>query len=183
VINKEHENELIDRIKNGDSAAFKDFVQLHEKTLANVVIGMLGNCPEAEDVAQEAFIKFYYNINKFRKEASAKTYLTRIAINLSLNELKKRGLQRERYTSLEDFKSFEGKRFENHDNFDLKDLIETELQKLEGSQRSVFVLRMIEGYSTKETAKILRIPEGTVLSRLHRTLEILKVRLKAYKIY
>jgi RNA polymerase sigma-70 factor (ECF subfamily) len=181
VISKEQESELIEKIKKGNTAAFGEFVSMYENTIANVVIGMLGNSPEAEDVAQDVFIKFFYNVHNFREESRVKTYLTRIAINLSLNELKKRNLQKERMEFREDLKAYEGKSFQNPDSFDLKEIIEAELQKLEKGQRAVFVLRMIEGFSTKETAKILKIPQGTVLSRLHRTMDILKERLKEFK--
>lgn len=81
----------------------------------------------------------------------------------------------------DDLRSYEGKSYDNPDSFELKDVIESELQKLEKGQRAVFILRMIEGFSTRETAKILKIPQGTVLSRLHRAIEILKVRLKEFK--
>lgn len=181
MANTEQERELIEKIRQGDTAAFGEFVKLHEGTIANVVIGMLGNRPEAEDVAQDVFIRFFYNIEKFREESSAKTYLTRIAINLSLNELKKRKVLQQRMEIKDDLKRYEGKNVQNPDNFDLRDIIEAELQKLEKGQRSVFVLRMIEGFSTKETAKILNIPQGTVLSRLHRAVETLKIKLKDYK--
>ena len=63
---------------------------------------MLGRCPEAEDVGQETFIRFYNNLNNFRGEASVGTYLTRIAIYLSLNELKRRQRKSSRDTSIDD---------------------------------------------------------------------------------
>lgn len=181
MVNKHKESELIEKIKQGDTSAFREFVSLFESAVANVVIGMLGDRPEAEDVAQDVFLKFYYNVHNFREESSVKTYLTRIAINLSLNELKKRNLQKERMDLKDNFRNYEEKSYDNPDSFELKEVIESELQKLEKGQRAVFVLRMIEGFSTKETAKILKIPQGTVLSRLHRAIEILKVRLKDFK--
>ncbi len=172
---------MIDEIKRGDLQAFRRFVELHEKSIANVVIGMLGDTQEAENVAQDVFIKFFFNIHKFREESSAKTYLTRIAINLSLNELKKRKLRRQRTESTEDISAYENKFIQQPDDFELKEVLKKELQNLEKGQRLVIILRMIEGYSTKETAGILKIPQGTVLSRLHRATEILKNRLKDYK--
>ena len=178
---KEHETGLIERIKRGDREAFRQFVQLHEKSIANIVIGMLGNTMEAEEIAQDAFLKFFYNIQDFREESSAKTYLTRIAINLSLNELKRRKRQKERFIYKEDLRSFSGITEEDPNSFDLRDLLEEELQKLEKGQRAVFILRVMEGYSTKETSDILHIPQGTVLSRLHRAIELLRVQLKEFK--
>ncbi len=181
MFSKEKEKRLIEKIRHGDTVAFKEFISLHKKTISNVVIGMLGNNPSAEDVAQDVFIKFYYNINKFREESSAKTYLTRIAINLSLNEIKKKNLQKQRFETSDDLRNYENINILNPDNFELKEILQRELQKLEERQRAVFILRIIEGYSTRETSEILKIPEGTVLSRLYRSTEALRERLKEFK--
>jgi RNA polymerase sigma-70 factor (ECF subfamily) len=181
VILSKKENELIDRIKDGDTHAFRHFVELYEKPISNVVIGMLGNTEEAENVAQDVFIRFYFNIHKFRKESGIKTYLTRIAINLSLNELKRRKKSQERIENTDNLSNLENRSFQNPDNFELRETVERELQKLDKHQRSVFVLRIIEGYSTRETAEILKIPQGTVLSRLHRAIENMKEKLKEFE--
>jgi RNA polymerase sigma-70 factor (ECF subfamily) len=77
-------------------------------------------------------------------------------------------------------KTFSGVSEDDPESFDLRDILERELQKLDEGQRAVFILRILEGYNTKETADILHIPLGTVLSRLHRALEILKIRLKEF---
>lgn len=87
---KPNEQELVRKAQNGDKNAFKELVKQNEHRVAAAVIGMLGNCPETDDVGQETFIKFYKSLDKFRGESSVGTYLTRIAINLSLNELKRR---------------------------------------------------------------------------------------------
>jgi len=74
--------------------------------VAATVIGMLGHCPEAEDIGQETFIRFYKSLDKFRGDASVGTYLTRIAINLSLNEIKRRRRQRKFFFSKSDLKGY-----------------------------------------------------------------------------
>lgn len=137
---------------------------------------MLGHTTEAEDIGQETFVRFYQSLDRFRGESSIGTYLTRIAINLSLNELRRR----KRYRIL--FFSRNENTSENvPDTQDLKDKKETEtlvqwgLQRLAPKFRSVIVLRLIDGYSTEETAKILNLPVGTVLSRLARA----QMKLKA----
>ncbi|NIR47450.1 sigma-70 family RNA polymerase sigma factor, partial [candidate division KSB1 bacterium] len=84
------DRELIDNVRAGDSQAFEQLVKRYESQVAATVIGMLGSCQEADDVGQEVFIRFYKAIHQFREEARLGTYLTRIAINLSLNELKRR---------------------------------------------------------------------------------------------
>ena len=174
-----NDKKLIPEIKKGSTQAFKSFVEKYQDIIANVCIGLLGDVPEAEEVAQEVFIKFYYKISDFRQDSSVKTYLTRIAINLSLNELKKRKRDRSRFISDGDnIKIVEVESVEK--NFELKELLERALQMIEPELRTVVILRLMEGYSTKETAKIMRIPQGTVLSRLYRAQEKLKKILKNY---
>jgi RNA polymerase sigma-70 factor (ECF subfamily) len=130
---------------------------------------MLGHTTEAEDVGQETFVRFYQALNRFRGESSIGTYLTRIAINLSLNEIRKRKRNRNLF-----FTKNENAIENVPDAQDLKDqketktLVEWGLQKLPAKFRTVIVLRLIDGYSTEETAKILKLPVGTVLSRLAR---------------
>lgn len=173
------DSDLIYNIKQGDLNAFRSLVDKYKDSISNVVIGLLGNTPEAEEVGQEVFLRFFYKIDNFRLESSLKTYLTRIAINLSLNELKRRKKNKERFIYSEDFK-YEKESAENND-YEKKDLIEKALQMLKPSLRAVVILRLMEGYSTKETASILKIPSGTVLSRLSRAQEKLRFLLKNLK--
>jgi RNA polymerase sigma-70 factor (ECF subfamily) len=166
---KLNEQELITKARNGDSEAFREIVNQYESRVAATVIGMLGHTTESEDVGQETFVRFYQSLNRFRGESSIGTYLTRIAINLSLNEIRRRKRRRHLY-----FIKNENAIENIPDTKDLKDQRETNalvqwgLQKLPPKFRSVIVLRLIDGYSTEETAKILGLPVGTVLSRLAR---------------
>ena len=172
---KPSEQELVRKAQNGDKNAFKELIVQNEQRVAATVIGMLGNCPEADDVGQETFIRFYRSLAKFRGESSIGTYLTRIAINLSLNELK---LRKRRSTHF--FSRGEEKMANAHDKKDrksakeLKEIVRMGLEQLDPKYRAVVVLRMIEGHSTKETAQILCLPIGTVLSRLARAQKRLK---------
>lgn len=143
------------------------------------MIGMLGYCPETEDIGQETFIRFYQSLDKFRGDASIGTYLTRIAINLSLDELKRRKRQRKFFFSRSDNKA---KNIPDTNTpkkkKEIKEIVHLSIQKLEPKFRSVIVLRLIAGYSTQETAQILNLPVGTVLSRLARAQMKLKEILK-----
>ena len=64
----------------------------YERPIAATITGMLGRCDEVDEIGQQVFIRFYEALPKFRGDSSVKTYLTRIAINLSLNELKRRSI-------------------------------------------------------------------------------------------
>ncbi|MBE0461678.1 MAG: RNA polymerase sigma factor, partial [Candidatus Aminicenantes bacterium] len=115
-----------------------ELIKKYEAQVAATVIGMLGNCPEAEDIGQETFIRFYKSLDKFRGEASTGTYLTRIAINLSLNELKRKKRQRRLFFSKSDNK-FENVPDKNNqeDESETKKIIRHAIQKLDPKFRSV----------------------------------------------
>jgi RNA polymerase sigma-70 factor (ECF subfamily) len=175
------DEELIAAARSGDDDAFKRLVQLYEPVVARTVTGMLGNCPEAEDVGQDTFIRFYRSLGKFRGESSLRTYLTRIAINLSLNELKRRKRRRHLFSDkpVEDYHDLADHKPREHDTID-HELIAQALQEIEPKFRSVIVLRLIDGYSTEETARILGIPLGTVLSRLARAQKKMRIILSPH---
>jgi RNA polymerase sigma-70 factor, ECF subfamily len=164
---------LIEKSKEGDMAAFKTLVVRHEGQVAGVIRSLLGTTPEAEDVGQEVFIRFYDALNKFRGESKVSTYLVRIAINLSLNELKKRKRTASRYASIEAADGIKG----IEETLDLKEHLQYAFDKLDPDFRAVATLRLIEGYSTEETAGILEIPLGTALSRLARAQQKLRLSL------
>jgi len=163
------DEELIQSIKDGNTDAFKELVMRYKSQVAKTVYGMLGDCLEADDVGQETFIRFYEAIKSFRGESSLGTYLTRIAINLSLNELKRRK-RRSLFLPFKELDTLENTPYKksNIEQYETKEMVRYGIQQLEPQFRAVTVLRLIDGYSTKETAEILHIPEGTVLSRLAR---------------
>ena len=163
------EEELVIAAREGDGTAFKELVVRFEPIVARTVIGMLGDCAEAEDVGQETFIRFYKALPGFRGESGVRTYLTRIAMNLSLNELKRRKRRLLRFTRkpVEEYHDLADERQERGRDID-KERVWRAIEELEERFRSGVVLRLIDGYSTDETARILDIPLGTVLSRLSR---------------
>jgi RNA polymerase sigma-70 factor (ECF subfamily) len=174
------DQQLVELSLHGDRMAFSEIVSRYESSVARTVMGILGRIPEADDVGQETFVRFFQSMASFRWESSLSTYLTRIAINLSLNEIKKK----KRVVSLfsrrddEDVETDVPDPVEPHSKRDAKEAVEKALQKLSSEFKSVVVLRMIDGYSTKETAEILQLPLGTVLSRLSRAQMELKKHLK-----
>ena len=110
------------------------------------------------------FVGIFESLNKFRGESAVWTYLVRIAINLSLNELKSRKRRFLFFSSEE-----AGAKVATPENqIDLKEMLDYEFNQLEPDFKAVATLRLIEGYSTEETADLLEIPLGTVLSRLSR---------------
>ena len=172
---------LIDRARAGDEAAFRGLVERYESQVAATVVGMLGPGDEADDVGQETFMRFYQALSKFRGEAALGTYLTRIAMNLSLNAIKRRQRQRWRFWSRDDEKAPPEPSFDGRDERAAQECgqaVHAALARLKPHFRAVVVLRTLDGYSTKETAELLEIAEGTVLSRLSRGMKQLETILK-----
>ena len=174
--------DLVLKSASGDQAAFALIVQRNKAKIASTVFGMLGESMEAEDIGHEVFIRFYNSMNNFKGESSLSTYLTRIAINLSLNELKRR--KRSIFKSFFNTSPSElnnansGKSF---NDYETKEIVDKCISQLSPKLRPVIVLRLIDRYSTEETAEILNVPVGTVLSRLARGQKILKELLTPYR--
>ena len=162
------DSQVIREVLDGNDSAFRVLVQRYESQVASTVIGMLGHCPEADDVGQDTFIRFYNALTNFRGDSQVSTYLTRIAINLSLNELKRRNRRFSIFVNQDENSPKIADDSHQSEAASSKELIDIALERLEPKFKSVVVLRLIDGYSTEETAKILNLPLGTVLSRLSR---------------
>lgn len=162
------DQQLIILSQKGDQLAFREIVNRYRSRVAATVIGMLGHTPEAEDAGQETFIRLYRGLGQFRGDASLGTYLTRIAINVALNEIKR---QKKRGEFLHD-RTIEDLQIADQNSEapadSSKEIIRRGLQHLEPEFRAVILLRIFEGFTTQDTATILDIPVGTVLSRLSR---------------
>lgn len=172
------DQELVERARAGDSLAFEQIIHRYEGQVAATVIGMMGRCPEADDVGQETFIRLHTYLHKYRGDAALGTYIVRIAINQALKALKQRKRWRQRFVRYdqEALESMEPV-VEGSDAVDARErerLVHAALGQINPEHRAVVVLRMLEGYSTRETAAMLNVPEGTVMSRLSRALDRLK---------
>lgn len=170
---------LVKLAQDGNQKAFRLLVERYEGKVAGVVFGMLGKGPEAEDAGQETFIRFYRSLHKFRGDAALGTYLSRIAINVSLDFLKnrKRQFQQVDLDNTPELSNIGTDDFRARQ--EANELVYMALARIDPGFRSVVTLRLLEGYSTKETAEILEIPLGTVLSRLKRGQEQLKDALRS----
>lgn len=165
---------LITRILSGETELFRQLINQHKNRVAAVCFNMLKEPNLAEEVGQETFVRLYKSLGKFQFGSSLSTYITRIAINLCLNKLDSIKRRSARFVVQEN----EHNNFSSNDdvlsNMANKQLVELSLQRLKPEDRSVVVLRMLEGYSTKETAELLGMAEGTVMSKLNRAMKKMK---------
>jgi RNA polymerase sigma-70 factor, ECF subfamily len=176
--------ELIARARAGDDLAFGVIVERYQGAVAATIIGMLGDGDDADDVGQETFIRFHRALGSFRGDSSLKTYLVHIAMNLSLNVLRRRRRLLARFVSRQEAEidvpapglGPDGEA----DASELRAFVRAAVARLNEKHRAVVVLRMFQECSTRETAAILGVPEGTVLSRLSRALEELERHLAPY---
>jgi RNA polymerase sigma-70 factor (ECF subfamily) len=178
------DDELLVRARKGDERAFAALVERYEGAVAATAIGMLGTGGEADDVGQETFIRFHRSLDRFRGESSLKTYLVHIAMNLSLNALRSRRRTFLRFGGGDDdLAGAQEPRVGPADETDaaeLKRIVQQAVAALSEKHRAVVVLRMFQDLSTRETANMLGVPEGTVLSRLSRAMQDLQTRLGPY---
>jgi len=170
------EFELITLLKDGDERAYFKVLGLYKDQIAKTVKGMLGDVQEAEDVGQEVFIRFFKSIDNFKGDAKISTYLIRIAINLSLNELARR---KRKWRIFYSGDTIEEKLVLDvgtnpMEDEERKEIVHKAILQLGVKYRKVVVLRALHGYSFKEAAEVLQIPIGTVLSRYARATKKLK---------
>ena len=173
---EKREQELIRASLGGDSKAFGEIVDRYSNMVARTVRSMLGDTVFAEDIGQEVFIKLYHSLPGFRGDARLSTYIQKIAVNLTLNELKrrKRVLSIIQTADNETLHELDVQDSDEGDRRDAAEIVDKALMSLEPPFRVVVSMRLIQGYSTKETAEILDLPVGTVLSRLSRAQDQLR---------
>jgi RNA polymerase sigma-70 factor (ECF subfamily) len=174
---------LVKAVLNGDNSAFAEIVSRYRRMVARTVKGMLGDSVYSEDIGQEVFIRLYHSLSGFRGEAKLSTYIQKIAVNLTLNEIKRR----KRFFSTfihkgnDELYEVEIADDDNTDRTETREVVTKALMTLDPKFRVIVTMRMLQGYSTKETAEILNLPMGTVLSRLSRAQEQLREILKNYE--
>ncbi len=181
------EKALIERCKRGDLAAFNDLVRKYEKQVYNFAYRLTGNYDDANDVAQDAFLRVFNAIGTFRGDASFSTWLFRITTNVFLDERKR--AKAHPHASLDEYleldESSVARQIEDPSPTPEAVLEETErahlLQNAIGSlpeyQRAMVTLYHGQQKSYEEIAEIMDLPIGTVKSRLNRARLALKEKL------
>lgn len=173
--------------QKGDTDAFEVLVERHQKRMLNVAYRMLGDYEEACDVVQDAFLAAYRAIGSFRREARFSTWLYGIVVNHARNRIKKaQGRLRHETRSIDDPVGLKEGSLQREvpdcgesavEQLEKKE-IEARVQEcigaLETEYREVLVLRDIQGFSYDEIGEMLKLPDGTVKSRLFRARAAMK---------
>ncbi len=180
---------LVAQARRGDAGAFGRLVERYQDALFNGVHRMVSQREDAEDLAQEAFVKAYRGIGAFEGRSSFYTWLYSIAYNVVVSHRRKVGSARHlNPVSLHEGSEDGGWGCEAEDDSERPDAtverselharLEGAIAGLEDDYREVIVMRDIEGFDYQAIAEVLGCPEGTVKSRLHRARQALREQLK-----
>jgi len=181
------DQQLVQRVQAGDKTAFNLLVVKYQHRVLKLVSRFVNDAAEAEDVAQEAFIKAYRALPSFRGESAFYTWLYRIAINTAKNALvsnRRRPVdfdldlqdpdQYERQARLKEADTPEGVLLTE----EIRQVVERAMEQLPEDLRTAIVLRELEGLSYEEIAEAMDCPVGTVRSRIFRAREAIDKKLK-----
>ena len=168
---------MVAAVLEGDPEAYRVLVERYERRIYHVVYGMVRSSEDAHDLAQDAFIKAFQNLHRFRLESKFYTWLCRIAMNVTIDHLRKQ--KHRRHSEFDDSRSggVGGQVVRLHSAPDdpAANVAQSQMYKtimdavdtLPDDQKQVLILRELEEMPYKEIAEILGIPEGTVMSRLY----------------
>ena len=171
------EHILIEKLKQGEEAAFKEIVETWQPMVYNTAIGILQNAEDAEDVAQEVFVQVYESIKSFKGESKFSTWLYRITVSKALDHLRKKkrkkrfayiqslfGADNQTMIDLPDF---------HHpgitlDNKERAAVLFKAITQLPANQKIAFTLHKLEGLSYQEISEVMKTSVSSVESLMHR---------------
>jgi RNA polymerase sigma-70 factor (ECF subfamily) len=190
MINTEQNEIDIEALARKDKAAFAQLLNENSENVYRVALKMVGNAQDAEDILQETFIKAFNNIEKFEGRSKLSTWLYRIAVNESLMHLRKQkkhieeldsGIQKEDGDILPrqiiDWCCIPEKELLNNES---RRHLKSAIRTLSEANRAAFILRDVQGLSTRETAEALDISESAVKIRLMRARMQLREELTSF---
>ncbi len=185
---EETDGSLVRRVQRGDKSAFDLLVRKYQHKVVKLVMRYVGGQAEAEDVAQEAFIKAYRALANFRGDSAFYTWLYRIAINTAKNTI---GSRERRMISIEGGGEDGDESYDLADRLqdnatpealamtdEIRDTVNRAIASLPEDLRTAIVLRELEGLSYEDIAATMSCPVGTVRSRIFRAREAIDARLR-----
>jgi RNA polymerase sigma-70 factor (ECF subfamily) len=180
---------LIEKLKQGDEAAFKQIVETWQNMVYNTALGILQNAEDAEDVAQEVFVQVYESVKNFKAESKFSTWLYRITLSKALDHLRRKK-RKKRFAYIQSLfgpnnETIIEKPDFNHpgiklDNKERAALLFTAINQLPENQKIAFTLHKLEGLSYQEISDVMRTSVSSVESLMHRAKNNLRKRLTGH---
>jgi len=186
-VDKGEDEIFVERARNGDAVAFDLLVGKYSRRIYALVFHMTSNHADSDDLLQEVFSRAYRSLKRFKGKSSFYTWLYAIAVNLTLNHLRKR--RRRSTVSLDNLAgaggpaewavdmSVEGNPERMMRIHEIQERLNKALQELSDDHRTVVILHDIQGLSHIEISRILGVSHGTIRSRLHYAHRLLQVQL------
>lgn len=168
---------LVRRVQANDEMAFREIVDRYQAKVFSIIYGILRNRNDAEDIAQQVFAKIYFSIKNFDFRSSLLTWIYKITVNECYDYLRKKRVRKLVYES--DFSSEDSLRMENSEpatdqapavdhRLAQHDLIIKLLSKISEEDRSLILLKEVEGHSVEELAEMTGMNENTIKVKLFR---------------
>lgn len=198
MMDADHEKALLQRVHGGDRGALGDLLRTHQRRLYNVCLRMVSHPDDAAELTQDVLVKVVEKIDTFRGDAKLTTWMTRIAMNLSISHLRKRRLRQtvsidapsgsSNGRAAGDGLSLAGRLPEERElspdrrveRGEMLDELQAAIAGLDDDQRAVLVLRDLEQWDYQQIAESLELPVGTVKSRLFRARLALRERMNPH---
>jgi len=175
-MDKDRDAALVNDCKRGDRRAMAQLVSQYERPVYNAAYRILGNADDAADITQTVFLKVFEHIGDYDPKFRFFSWIYRISINESLNQVKKRRNQE----PLAESQASPWRSPEEHlESKRLCNRVQGALMELNGEYRTVVVLKHMSGCSYQQISEILQIPEKTVKSRLYTARQLMKKSLQA----
>lgn len=184
---RQSDRELVDKARDGNTAAFGELVKKHQQRIHRLAIHMLRDRAEAEDVTQETFIRAYQALARFDGRSEPYTWFYRITINLSLNRIRSRKSRKTTHDTddprldgvLIDQKPATADPGAQAQRTEMYQALTAGIDGLSDTLRTTLILVCIDGRSHEEVASILGAPEGTIAWRVHEARRKLKEFMQA----
>jgi RNA polymerase sigma-70 factor (ECF subfamily) len=181
---------LVHRVQSGDMAAFDALTRKYRERIYSIIYNITSNREDAADLTQDAFVRAFTSISRFKAQSTFFTWLYRIAVNMALSHIKRNRLRRffsfdninEEMAPTEIVETLAQKSAGDRSAqlSELQEKLNEALQKLSPKHRTVVILFEIEGLNHQEIAEIMHTSEGTVRSRLHYAKLQLQADLQSY---
>ncbi len=174
------EQQIIRKAARGDQAAFRQLVLAHSHAMFRLAWRLTSDESAAEDIVQDAFIKAWRKIDKFRMESSFRSWLHRITVNTAMDYLRKQASRKRFEIDEPDYEHLsDHTELPRHDTqIDIRRQTEAAMMDLSATERSALLLRHFEGHSIKEIADILEMTTGACKQTVFRAVKKMRIALQ-----